>query len=240
MDFKKAPAVGIVVTARVKSSRIPNKTLQQINGRSTIEILLDHVINDKYPVILAIPENPDDDQLAKIGEAKGIEVYRGEDDSPLHRLYEVATQNGFEHVVRVTADDILIDKTLMLNQIQFHVRGGQDYTFMRRCPEGIATEVISTETLSKVIREVGKKPIEFTSYYVKRAADIKEYYPPREYQWSFRLVMDYEEDLMLLRNPVRLASGTDRDPGHREFPEGAQVFSKHQSASRGDRLHVQF
>jgi len=199
VDFKKAPNVGIVVTARVKSSRIPNKVLQQINGRTTIEILLDHVINDKYSVILAIPEAEENNPLAEIGNRKGIEVYRGEDDSPLHRLYEVATQNGLEHVVRVTADDILIDKTLMLNQIQFHVRGGQDYTFMRKCPEGIATEIISVPTLEKVVREVGKKPVEFISYYVKRASDIKEYYPPREYQWSFRLVMDYIEDLMLLR-----------------------------------------
>lgn len=194
--------VGIVVTARVKSSRLPEKVLARIKNKYAIEILLDHVMSDdnKYPVILAIPKSQDCDILAQIAIDKGVEVYRGYDDSPLHRLYHCAVDNDFTDVVRITADDILIDQTLMRNQIKFHCRGGLDYTYMKQCPEGIAGEVIKVSALKRIIDKVGNQPVEFISYYLKNDKFLfKEYFPPYEYKWSFRLTMDYEEDLILLR-----------------------------------------
>jgi len=196
----KENKVGLIVTARIKSSRIPNKVLQEIKGQKTIEILLDNLSNKIYPVILAIPENSDDDMLQEIGDTKGVEVYRGQDDSPMHRLLAVAKEYGFEDIVRITADDILIDQMLLRRQIDFHLKGGYDYTYMIRCPEGIAGEVIKTSALEKAVENIGDEPIEFVSYYLKtKEFNIKEYYPPFEYQFSFRLTMDYVEDLMLLK-----------------------------------------
>jgi len=201
-------SVAIVITARVKSHRLYQKVLQEINGKTCIEHLLDHVVSqNKYPVILAIPANPDDDRLEEIAVSKGVEVYRGQDKSPFHRLLAVAESGGYDHVVRITADDILIDLNLLFQQVSFHLKGegsrSRDYTYMKRCPEGIAGEVISTTALQKVAAEVGNKDIEFTSYYLKRGNfRVKEFFPPspgRDYQHSFRLTMDYEEDLTLLR-----------------------------------------
>jgi len=198
-------SIGLIVTARVKSSRLQEKVLQEINGRRTIDILLDHVIptDDKWPVVLAIPESSDDDILEEIANERGIQCYRGQNDSPLHRLYECAYINEFEHVIRVTADDILIDQALLRAQINFHIKGNNDYTYMRRCPEGVAAEIIRTDALKAVIDKVGRKPVEFVSYYLK-TNDFRymEYFPPspgNEFQFSFRLTMDYYDDLILLR-----------------------------------------
>ena len=191
--------VGIIVTARTQSQRLEKKVLQQINGKAAIEILLDHLDGMKYPVILAIPDDKENDVLETIAIAKGIECYRGENDSPLHRIYECAKLFEFEHVVRITHDDILIDKMLLNRQINFHIRGGQGYTYLCKCPEGVAGEVFSMAAYEKVIDEVGDKPIEFISYYFKLDNDHKEYFPPLEYQYSFRLTLDFQEDLTLLR-----------------------------------------
>lgn len=197
---------GIVITARVKSKRLKEKVLQEIRGRTMIEILIDHLIgkhhflDNDYQIVLAIPENKDDDELQSIGENKGIEVYRGEDDSPFHRLLAVAEKYEWDHVVRITADDILIDSLLLRNQIQFHIKGGQDYTFLKRCPEGVAGEVIKVKALRRAVEKVGNKPVEHTSYYLKtKDFQIREYYSPPEYQFSFRCTVDYEEDLLLLK-----------------------------------------
>jgi len=201
--------IGFVVCARVQSSRIHEKVLQRIKGQYTIEILLDHICQNRYPVVLAIPESKDCDVLEDIALEKGVECYRGEDESPLHRLYKCAEQFGFDYVVRITADDILIDLSLLYNQIKFAMRGEwdkdkrkyvpHDYTYLRRCPEGVAAEVINVDVLKDVIKKVGDKPIEFISYYIKGNYKTKEYFPPREYQSPYRLTMDYPEDLMLLR-----------------------------------------
>jgi spore coat polysaccharide biosynthesis protein SpsF (cytidylyltransferase family) len=194
--------IGIIVTARVRSSRLEKKVLQEINGVKTIEILLNHVINNHYPVILAIPDNKEDDILQEIAIKKGVEFFRGNNDSPLHRLYACAKENDFDHVARITADDILIDINLLLLQVDFHLNRGypRDYTWLKRCPEGIAGEVISVSALKRIIDKVGDKPVEFVSYYLKKPEfTYKEWYPPKEYQKSYRLTMDYEDDLTLLR-----------------------------------------
>jgi spore coat polysaccharide biosynthesis protein SpsF len=209
MAHEKVQNVGIVLTARTGSSRIPHKPLQDIGGRRAIEIQIDRLKNDLYPLILAIPEKPEDDILAAIANDKGVECWRGHDDSPLHRLAAVADEYGFEHVVRVTTDDVLVDQFLLRMQIKKHVFGGHDYTYVHRCPEGVAAEVIRTECLKEVARETAGKHIEFVSYYFKKKYDVFEYYPPLEYQKPYRLVMDYPEDLLLLR----LLFTTMLDPG---------------------------
>lgn len=192
--------VGIIVTARVKSNRLPEKVLQEISGKKCIEILLDHIINDKYDVVLAIPDDKDNDILEKIGRDKGVIVYRGQNESPLHRIAAIIEAYEYDHIVRITADDILIDQTLLRNQINFHIRGGYDYTNLTRCPEGIAGEVIKSSALLKAARKFAGQDIEHISYYIKtKDFSCKEYFPPFEYQHSFRLTLDYPEDLTLLR-----------------------------------------
>lgn len=194
-------SVGLVITARVRSSRIKEKVLQKIGGQTAIEILIDHVVsNDNYySVVLAIPENEDDDKLQEIGDNKGVDVYRGQDDSPLHRLYECAKEHGFDHIVRVTADDILIDQSLLRKQIYRHIKGCNDYTYLSRCPSGIGAEVFKFEALEKIALD-NTDPIEFTSYYIKnKGFKCYEFYAPFEYQVPYRFVMDYPEDLLLLR-----------------------------------------
>ena len=193
-------SVGIIVTVRLQSSRIFQKAIQKIKNKTTLEILLDHVSNNRYPVIVAIPENKENDILAEIAEAKGIEVFRGNDESPLHRIVECADKYCFDHIVRITADDILIDLFILFGQIKFHLRGNHDYTFCSRCPEGVAGEVIRVDILRDVINKYGNKPIEFISYYIKNKYDTIEYYPAGyEYQFPYRLTMDYPEDLTILR-----------------------------------------
>jgi len=181
------------------------KVFAEIKGKCAIEILLDHLLDryhflDDYQIIMAIPDNKEDDRLKEVAEAKGIEVFRGHDRSPLHRMGAVAEKYGFDHVVRITHDDILIDSLLLKNQVKFHINGGQDYTYIAKCPEGVGAEVIKTSALKKAVETAGEKEVEYVSYYVKsKGFTVKEYYPPPEYQYSFRLTMDYDEDLLLLR-----------------------------------------
>jgi len=193
--------VGIIITARVNSSRLYQKVLQKINDRFAIDILLDHIVNDFCQVVLAIPDTEEDDILESIAKARGVEVFRGYNDSPLHRIAACAKQYGFEYVARVTSDDILIDLFLLLRQIKWAMRGDRDYVYMRRCPDGIGGEVIKTSVLEDVVMRVGEKPIEFVSYEIKNKNNYNtaEYFPGFEYQFKARLTMDYEEDLTLIR-----------------------------------------
>lgn len=188
--------IGIVVLARLNSKRLKHKVLSLIGNKMAIEILLDNVINSHYPVILAIRENKEDDILEKIATEKGVQVYRGQDDSPLHRLAECSKE--FDYVVRVTSDDILIDQIIMNNMIKFCINGNNEYVYVKKILEGVGVEIIKSTVLQKVANEI-QDDIEYISYPIKEKFRTKQYYPPPEYQFPYRLTLDYEEDLMLLR-----------------------------------------
>ena len=199
--------VGVVVCSRVNSSRLSRKALREIHGKTLIEILLRNVLRQKeFDVVLAIPQDSADDELETIGREVGVQIFRGFDDSPLHRIHAAAHQFGFRHVVRITHDDILIDAQLMENQVRHHLNikspsGPNDYTWMSRCPDGVAGEVISRRALDEAVRAVGKKPVEHVSYFVRNPDKFKigEYYPPREHQFQYRLTIDYPEDLLVVK-----------------------------------------
>lgn len=200
--------VGIVVTARVASRRLPGKILQKIRTsaglKTALEILLDRLHNTRgeYQIVVAITSRIEDDAIKDIVDLDypGVKVYRGQDDSPLHRLCEVAKQYGFTDVVRVTADDILIDPEILSKHIEFHVRGENDYTWISRMPEGTAAEVISARALKDAVNKCGSENVEHVSYYIKRPEyRIKEFYAPFDYHYSYRCTIDYPQDLTLVR-----------------------------------------
>lgn len=199
--------VGICICARVNSVRLPGKVLRRIGkyrGRDmrAIEILLQHVIEDgRYPVVLAIPTLPDDDKIVSVVESSNIpvEIYRGENDSPLHRMLSVAKAKGWDYVVRITADDIFIDQQLLRQQVEFAIKNDLDYCWMGRCPEGMAGEVIRVLALEKAAGTAGPA-VEFISYLFKNDKfNSAEFFPNSAFQRNFRLTLDYPEDLQLIK-----------------------------------------
>jgi len=187
--------LGIIITLRREFGRIYQKAFQNINGRPAIEILLDRLksgfIRD-IPVIVAIPES--DPEL----ELSGADIFRGS-MAPLDRMIEAAEYYDFTDIVRITTDDILIDPFLLSRQIAFHLKNQLDYTYLGRCPTGVAGEIISTRALIDARQRAGAD-CEFISYYLKEPnLAYKEFYPPIEYQQIIRVCMDYPEDLILLR-----------------------------------------
>lgn len=199
---KSEQKVAIVVTGRIQSKRLPAKIMQKIGGKKACEILFENLQRQKkFEVVLACPKNEDDDALVEVGREYGLTIYRGEDDSPMHRLFAAGKAVGADHVVRITCDDILIDAQILQQQVQFHVRGESDYTYISKIPDGCAGEVISMKALSDAVRRIGDKPVEFTSYYLRRPDryTVKDFYPPVDYRYNYRLTMDYPEDLTALR-----------------------------------------
>ncbi len=201
MRYNK-PKVSVVVLARIDSKRLPQKAIEKIGHKTTLDILLERVkmIND-VDVILAIPGSVENDCLEQIGLAHNVKIYRGEDDSPLHRMAGVIENEGPDHIVRVTHDDILIDPLLTERQLSFHLKGNSDYTYIAKCPSGTTGEVIRSDVILEVAEETEGKSIEYPCYWIKKGNryQIKEFYPPYEHQYNFRCTMDYQQDLDLIK-----------------------------------------
>jgi spore coat polysaccharide biosynthesis protein SpsF (cytidylyltransferase family) len=119
--------IGIIIQARTGSKRFPRKIFADINGRYTLQRVLDGVKESKmaHKIILAMPEYDRKEIKERIekGELnetlmhRGFSVYCGEPDDVLKRYYDAAGINGIDLIVRITADcpfiqGIIIDEML--------------------------------------------------------------------------------------------------------------------------------
>lgn len=144
--------VGVVIQARMGSTRLPGKVLKPIAGRP----LLDHVLGRleglcrPMDVVVATTNKPQDHSIVSRCEDKGVAVFVGSENDVLDRYFRCATQFEFQHVVRLTADNPFTDVTELDNLIALHLCEAYDYTHsFDQMPIGIGAEIFSFAALAR-------------------------------------------------------------------------------------------
>lgn len=156
-------AVLAVVQARMSSSRLPGKVLKPILGRPMVLHQLERLARCRRldAVMVATSEEASDDVLAETLENAGVSVFRGSLANVLLRYqgaveaYE-ADHGPVGHVARLTADCPVIDPGLVDQVVELHLTSGAEYTgnaFDRTYPDGLDTEIMTRETLDRLVRE---------------------------------------------------------------------------------------
>lgn len=148
--------VGVVIQARMGSTRLPGKVLMPVAGK----LLLDHVLGRLallgYPVevVVATTDLPKDDAIARHCEAHGVSVFRGSESDVLDRYYRCAREHRFAHVVRLTADNPFTDMEELRRMIEQHLAQGNDYTHSFGCmPLGVGAEIFTFAALERSVLE---------------------------------------------------------------------------------------
>lgn len=149
-------SVGVIIQARMGSTRLPGKVLKPIGGKP----LLDHVLGRlsllTYPVqvVVATSDLAQDDVIARHCQAICVKVFRGSESDVLDRYYRCAVENGFEHVVRLTADNPFTDMPELKRLIEQHLTQHNDYTHSFGCmPLGVGAEIFTFAALERSERE---------------------------------------------------------------------------------------
>lgn len=101
---------GIVLQARLESSRLPGKALEPIGGCSMLERCLRRLIAGGVArVVLATTRSRQNDALAHIAERIGVPVFRGHATDVLARVVGAADAFDLDPVVRATGDNPAVD-----------------------------------------------------------------------------------------------------------------------------------
>ena len=102
---------GIIIQARLGSTRLPRKILKEFyGGKTLLETVIDHL--QKVPganLIVATSVNPNNDELESFLVEKGITVYRGEENDVLDRFICAAEANNIDGIVRICSDNPFLD-----------------------------------------------------------------------------------------------------------------------------------
>lgn len=144
--------LGIVIQARMGSTRLPGKVLRAIGERSLLAHVMDRLEglrHDALPVI-ATSTKIEDNVIASWSESRGIACFRGSESDVLDRYWQCAVRFDFDHIVRLTADNPFTDIVELDRLLDLHLSAGHDYTHsFGQMPIGVGSEVFTREALRR-------------------------------------------------------------------------------------------
>jgi spore coat polysaccharide biosynthesis protein SpsF len=157
----KSGSVVLIVQARMGSTRLPGKSLMPLAGKPLVYRLLERAKRSKMVerIILAIPTGRADDQLMDIAKSANVDCYRGSENDLLDRYYQAAKAANADIVIRLPADNPVVEPTEIDRIINFHRMGQFDFStnlspvLGSNYPDGIGAEAINFKSLEKVWNE---------------------------------------------------------------------------------------
>ena len=176
-----------IIQARMGSTRLPGKVLEDIGGRTMLARVVRRTqratLVDK--VVVATTMEPTDDAIVAECQHLGVSVFRGSEPDVLDRYYQAAEVYEAEAIVRITADCPLIDSGIIDRVVRAFLEERPDYasnTLACAHPRGLDVEVMTMAALAHT-RQEAHKPYQ--------RAHVTAYI--YENPWLFRLLAITEE-----------------------------------------------
>ena len=206
---------GIIIQARMGSSRLPGKVLKDIG----LEPMLWHVYERASrasladETIVATSTVPEDDDVVAFCERRDIPCHRGSEPDVLDRFYQTATAEDLDTVVRLTADCPFNSPTVIDQVIQAYRKHDAEYVsniLEYTYPDGYDTEVFGYDLLEWAWEETDDpREREHVTLQFRESPDIstrnvENVVDTSRYDWFdedviYRWCVDYPEDLEFVR-----------------------------------------
>ncbi len=148
--------IGVIIQARLGSTRLPGKVLMPIGHKTLLEHIMYRLsfLKAEARVVIATSTKEKDDPLAQFCAEKGYECFRGSEENVLERYYLCAEKYGFTDIVRLTADNPFVDVEEIDHLIRFYREEQADYAkSFEALPYGVGAEVFSFGALERDYRE---------------------------------------------------------------------------------------
>lgn len=148
-----------IIQARTTSSRLPNKVLLEIYGKSLLERVIDQCkkIKNSDEVWVATSTHENDDLVETLCDRKNIPCHRGSLEDVRGRFYRIAKKQNADIIVRVTADNPFTEPEYAEEMIEFLKQNYDKYDYVRMQKQAILdgshSEVFTMDALEKSISE---------------------------------------------------------------------------------------
>lgn len=196
--------VAILITGRLKSTRLPVKALKPILGRPMIVHQLERLKLAKYPqkIILCTSTLPQDDPLEEIALQSSVECFRGHPEDVLQRLTDAASHYGIDVVVSCTADNPFVDPVYLDRLVEFSLEHGCDYADIEGLPFGTFSYVLSYPAMVRACQVKAEMDTETWGAYFTETGLFKvatlHVTDPAVRRPGLRLTVDTPEDFDLV------------------------------------------
>ena len=220
---------GFLITARMKSTRLPKKLTLKINNLEIVAWMMDRlkqcrVLNE---IIIATSTNPQDNVLCKIAKREGVRCYKGSEDDVLERLYQAAKTYEQDYIINITGDCPLVAFDFIEKVVELYKKSGADLITTFGLPHGFYFYGIKISALEKVLEIKNDTDTEvweryFTDTGLFKVIDMEI---PEEFQRkNYRLTLDYPDDYEFFK---ALFEGFGQDTYKKSTREIIEFLDKH-------------
>jgi spore coat polysaccharide biosynthesis protein SpsF (cytidylyltransferase family) len=198
-----------IIQARLDSTRLPEKVLLKIQGKTILEHIISRVKCSKYinQIVVATTINKSEDVLVDFIKTNSLcDVFRGSVDNVLERFFLCAKKYNADIIVRITADDPIKDSEIIDIAVKKILDNEKlDYcsnTVKPTYPEGLDIEVFRFSALLKTYNEAKlKSEQEHVTPYIWKHPEIFniENFEYKENLSSWRWTLDKSEDFEFMK-----------------------------------------
>lgn len=146
-----------IIQARTTSTRLKNKVLLDIYGKSLLERVIEQSLKIKksHEVWVATSTQHQDDLIEILCERKNVACFRGSLENVRDRYYKIAKNEKANIIVRVTADNPFTEPEFADQMISFLKKNVNKYDYLRmrkdKILDGSHTEVFTFEALENSV-----------------------------------------------------------------------------------------
>jgi len=207
----KTLKVGIIIQARLGSTRLPGKILLPAGGKSLLQIQLDRLRKTEIPLYLATTTRVIDNPLVDFSDKFKVSYFRGDENNVLQRYYECAVKFDLDVIVRVTSDCPLIDSKILSDGISLYLKEENadlylSNTLERTYPRGFDFEIFSMKLLRQAFENaIDAADTEHVTPFIWKnkmgSVQIKQVKGEPDSS-EYRLTVDTEEDYGLIKKMI--------------------------------------
>lgn len=200
-----------IILHHMGSKRLPGKALLPLAGKPTLEIYIERTKQSRLidKLVFATGDLKENDVLCDIAEKTGIASFKGSEHDVLDRMYQCAKHFNADTIVRLTADnlliepkeiDLIIQRFIDLRCIDIQFASNVDNWMDSGYPDGLGAEVYRINLLEKMYREIkqGNKIREHPHLYPRKNKDkvlstVPEWHGDKKYS-HLVFTIDTKED----------------------------------------------
>ena len=197
--------IGFLITARLKSKRLPNKILRKVEKEPLLSHMIKRIKRSKQvdTIIVCTSYLKADKKIKNICTKNRVNCYEGDPIDVLSRLFEAAKKFKLDYIVNITADCPLVEPQYIDQICLTYKKKKYDLIRAFDLPHGSFCYGISVNALEKVVNikdkidtEVWEKYFTDTGYFKIHDLKIKN---KLHIKPGLRMTLDYPEDLKFIK-----------------------------------------
>lgn len=193
--------IGILITARLGSSRLPDKHIQNLGGITPIALLIRRLKQCGYPIVISTSIEDANKHFSQVANEEGVKVFFGSPSNIPLRHLQTCEAFDFDFALSVDGDDVLTAPEA-INVVAENFLNSLDFTkyfYTKGYPFGMNCGGYSKSYLTTVLKNHESSTLETGWGRIFPKESYFEINVRSKNYDNWRLSLDYPEDFEMFK-----------------------------------------